>query len=274
MKKTLLLLLGLIIIGVVIFVPNGVQLAFSNNVWSTAYITHSLPAADIITVPLSPSVEHPHAWLLLAREAISDQDYERALELLQPYVPTTDPVVLETAAELLFMLKRYPEALNIWKELGMFNKLEHAASALFSQNETSMGILALRNASELQPEIYRPILIQRLLSEGDILREQDQFDEAVSSYEQIISEFPNFSEPYSRLAMAYYLQGEMEQAENALDRGMKIHPSSYSFYMTAGQIFEKSERWDRALTAYQNALEISPDSREPLLAIERISGPR
>jgi len=270
MKRILLLLLALVILVLSFIVPEGIRTAVATNMWSVSFFKNSLVGTPTIDKLFTSSATHAHAGLLQARVAMEEQDFDLALQLLEPLLPTTDPVILETYAELLFSLGQYPESFENWKGLGMYNKLEHAAGALFAQGQSDDAILALQKAYDLRPDVYKTNLLNARLNEADKLRDENHFSEAVTLYQAIIEQFPDSETPLSALAWSYSLQGENELAVSTIEKGMQIASTNYSFFMTAGRVFEQGGNWDRALDAYQAAHELSPNNQDPIVAIDRV----
>ena len=273
MKKAApFLLVAILLLGLIL--PNGIRAAIANNFWSVSFIKTYL-AEDLTPQQLSIAPKtHPHARLLQARVAMENGDHQTALQLLEPFSPTSDPAILETQAELLFIIERYPEALEIWENMGRYNKIEHAASELRGKGEVDVAILALQKAYGIRPYVYERSLINALLSKADTLRDEEQFEEAIILYQSIIDQFPEDVGAYSGLAWAYWLQGQSELAVGTMNKAMSLPSTNYRFFMSAGSLFEQSGNLEQALTAYRKALSLSPNSQDPLNAIERLTNPQ
>ena len=252
---------------------NGIRAAIANNFWSVSFVKANL--ADTLTPQqlLTAPKTHPHAKLLQARSAMESGEYQAALQLLEPFSPTSDPVVLGTQAELLFTVERYPEALEIWRKLGQYGNIEHAARILTSQNDLDMEILAWQKANEIRPDIYTPILIYAQLTKANSFREAGNYSEAISQYLAISNQFPQNEMPYSELAWAYWIQGQTDLAVATMDKAIDIPSSNVQFYMRAGGIFEQAGYLEKALYAYQKVLQIDPQRKDALQAVERITKP-
>ncbi len=244
-----------------------------NNLWSISFIKgiqgNSLTPAQLLSSPQS----HPHARLLQARVAMSEQDNALALQLMEPLLPTTDPVVLQTYAELLFTLERFPEAIDIWHRLDMFNKIEHAASVLNGAGNLEMTIYALQKAYDIRPHVYGSTLLGASLAQANILRDEGKIVEAIPLYETLIDQFPDSEKPLVELAQAYLQQGDTELAVKTTDRAILISSPNYQFYMRAGSIYEQCGFLESSLETYQKALRVCPNCQDAILAIERVSNP-
>jgi len=271
-RPIIISLIALVLLGLIL--PNGIRAAMANNFWSVSfiktYLAEALSPQQLSTAPKT----HPHAELLQARVAMENGDHQTALQLLEPFSPTSDPAILETQAELLFILERYPEALEIWENMGRYNKIEHAASALRNKGEVDMAILALQKAYGIRPYVYERSLINALLSKADKLRDEEQFEEAITLYQSIIDQFPDDVGAYSGLAWAYWFQGQSDLAVGTMNKAMSLPSTSYRFFMSAGKLFEQSGNLEEAVTAYREALSLSPNSQDPLNAIERLTNPQ
>ena len=273
MKKAApFLLVAIILLGLII--PNGIRASIANNLWSVSFIkTYLAEALTSQKFPTAPKTQ-PHAELLQARVAMENGDHQSAQQLLEPFSPTSDPALLETQAELLFIAERYPEALEIWENMGRYNKIEHAASALRNKGEVDMAILALQKAYGIRPYVYERSLINALLSKADTLRNEEQFEEAITLYQSIIDQFPDDVGAYSGLAWAYWFQDQSELAVGTMNKAMSLPSTSYRFFMSAGSLFEQSGNLEEAVTAYREALSLSPNSQDPINAIERLTNPQ
>ncbi len=271
-RPIIISLIALVLLGLIL--PNGIRAAIANNFWSMsfvkAYLAGALTSEHLSTAPES----HPHANLLQARTAMENGDYQAALRLLEPFFPTSDPTILETQAELLFTLERYPEALEIWEQLGLFNKIEHAASDLRNKGEVDMAILALQKAYGIRPHVYERSLINALLSKAETLSYEEQLLEATTLYQSVIEQFPEDVGAYSGLAWAYWLQGQSDLAVNTMNMAMSFPSPNYRFLMSAGSLFEQSGNIEEALIAYRKALSLSPNSQDPINAIESLTNPQ
>ncbi|HOE70979.1 MAG TPA: tetratricopeptide repeat protein [Brevefilum sp.] len=247
--------------------------AFENNLWSVTFVkgfkSGLLTPEQLTTAPKS----HPHARVLQARVAMSEQDDTFALQVIEALVPTNDPVTLQTYAELLFSLERYTEALDIWHSLGMYNKIEHAANALRTSGNSEMAIYALEKAYDIRPDIYARSLQYAQLERANKTRDAGQILESIPLYQAIIDQFPDYVAPYGDLALAYLEQGEPNLALSTLDKAMPKSSADYRFYMRAGNIYDQCGSFDRALEAYQKALLECSNCQDAVQAIDRLINP-
>ncbi len=272
MKKAApFIFIGILLLGLIL--PNGIRSAFTNNFWSVFFVKNhnkeALTSQQMETVPKS----HPHNKLLQARVRMENGDYQTALELLEPFSPNSDPALLQTQAELLFILERYPESLEIWRKLGQYGSLEHAARVLINDDNLNMANVAWQKAFEIRPDIYKGILISHQLMNAKNLREAGDFSAANDQYQVIIDQFPDEAEAYIGLAQSYWQQGHPDLSISTLDQAMESPSSNYRFYLSAGVLYEQSGNPEKALLAYQKALELDPENQDALQAIERLNNP-
>ncbi|NLB71958.1 MAG: tetratricopeptide repeat protein [Chloroflexi bacterium] len=264
-RKCFVLLLLIIVFGMLAF-PT-----IKNNLWSADFFRDfqkgSRSPGQFSDSPLS----HPHARVLQARVAMMDQDFDLALQMIDTLVPSTDPAVLQTYAELLFSHERYREALDIWHDLGMYNKIEHAARVFSDMEMPDYEILAWEKAFELNPDIYRRSLTNSLLFRANQLRDSGEIVKAISLYQELITNFPEDTRAYAELASAYFQTDETELALENIDQGMSLQASDFQFYMQSGSIYEQCGLYSDAVSAYQLALEIRPDHIDAAEAIDRIT---
>ena len=230
-------LLVILLVILALILPGGIRAAVANNLWSISFVKGHISERLTSQQLLASPDTHAHAGILQVRLAMANGDNQQALRLLENVTSTNDPVFLETYAELLFLMQQYHDALEIWKNLGRYNKIEHAGRWLNSNDDVDMEIIAWRKAFEIRPDIYTRILIYAELSKANNLRDSGDFSEAIPQYLSVIDEFPNDVGAYSKMARAYWQQDQADIALSTISDAMTIPSSSYRYYMCAGIIY-------------------------------------
>ena len=90
---------------------------------------------------------------------------------------------------------------------------------------------------------------QAMFMKGIILVESGKRDDAIKTFTDLTSKYPNLPEPYNNLAVLYADAGEYEKAKKALETAIKTHPSYATAHENLGDIYARmaSEAYDKAL---------------------------
>ncbi len=110
---------------------------------------------------------------------------------------------------------------------------------------------------------------------GAYLQEQGHLAEAVEQYNRVISLTSDaglLAATYANLGAAYRRLGEDENARTSYDRALQLNPNQYNAYLGLGELSEKQNRLDDAITNYSKAVELQPTDTGFLLlgrALER-----
>lgn len=218
----------------------------------------------------SPPKSHPHGSLLLARIALEEGRFEDAFALLEPEIPNTDSIIMETYAEALFLTDRYEEALEVWERLGKYIKIYYVSRIFVESNQMDNAAMAMGYAYNLRPDIYADAYANYQLDAGNILRDKADYSEADARYQAVITQFPNNARAYLELSMSQLRQGQPEGAINAADKAMEFGSTNVRHYFRVAQIYEQAGSTEKALLAYKKINSISPDNQEAMIEIERL----
>lgn len=90
---------------------------------------------------------------------------------------------------------------------------------------------------------------QAMFMKGIILVESGKRDDAIKTFTDLTSKYPNLPEPYNNLAVLYADAGEYDKAKKALETAIKTHPSYATAHENLGDIYARmaSEAYDKAL---------------------------
>jgi len=267
-----LFLVLIIFFGVLL--PKGIQAAIANNLWSVRFIKGAYTQDGVDPRTFSPSATHKHAGMLLAHQALTQEDVDLALSLLSQHPTASDRLVLNSLAQTHYLQGDYTSALEIWKNTKDAGSLNFAGIGLAEIGLIDLAIRAYEYAYQVRPseEIYRIRLVGYLLSKANELVEAGQYPEAVDAYKALITQYPEDGRAYSGLAWAYWRQGIGDQALQAIQDGWDLNSNYYPFFVTAARIYERSGLTAQALVAYQQVIAINPRFQEAIEGIERLSG--
>jgi tetratricopeptide (TPR) repeat protein len=84
---------------------------------------------------------------------------------------------------------------------------------------------------------------------GLIFTEQNKTGEAIAVFTKLTEDFPELPEPYNNLAVLYASQGQYDNAKNALEMAIRMHPSYSTAHENLGDVYAKlaSQAYGRAL---------------------------
>jgi len=196
MKPTPIILLT--IIAIILFgllLPDGIRAAVANNLWSVRFIKGAYAQDGVDPRTFSPPATHKHAGMLLANQALKQNDVPLAVEYMVPLRGASEPLVRHTIANLYFLQGQVAPAVDIWKDIGKFHTLEQA----YRQLEGDDQILALQAAYELFPQRYARPLVSALLTKAHQLSEEGQTEQAIIIYQQILKINPEQQEARTAL---------------------------------------------------------------------------
>lgn len=90
---------------------------------------------------------------------------------------------------------------------------------------------------------------QAMFMKGIIQVESGKRDDAIKTFTELTSKYPNLPEPYNNLAVLYADAGEYDKAKKALETAIKTHPSYATAHENLGDIYARmaSEAYDKAL---------------------------
>lgn len=112
-------------------------------------------------------------------------------------------------------------------------------------------LAALLTAAGCSPSLY---------DQGRQLAEEQQFDEAIDLFYQEIAAEPASARAWREIGVARYQQGDLGQAEEALNQANRIKPDARtSLYL--GLIAERRGDYDLAVRSYRTALGLNPSGQ-------------
>ena len=136
----LLVLVAIVLVVVGLFPPTPLAASVTNNLWSISYIHAAYQDDAHVQALTTPPATHAHGGLLLGIRAIQDEQYDQALQFLEPLLAKDDPIALDAYAQILFHLGETQGAIAIWQKLGNLVSLELAATQLYESGELEPAI--------------------------------------------------------------------------------------------------------------------------------------
>lgn len=165
-------------------------------------------------------------WNLKGELQLLQKDMAGAVESYKTaiHLSPLNPVRYRTAADMLFKMQRYVEAVEIldlaWTNKVQFKELNHYLSqAYFMTRDYPRALKFIKAAVLAEPDN-----VAYLNQYGICLKETGQFEEASKAYNQIIKKEPENKSALYNKAILLFTRGDKEEAIKLLDRIVKRHP--------------------------------------------------
>lgn len=244
----------LAIVGWGLIIPKGIRGAMANNAWSIANMNQFYAKTSMFHRVESPPATHAHAPIFLAIQAIAEGDIDAAEKYITPLVEVSDPLALNTYAQILFDRGDYLAAIAVWEKQANRRALVKAAGEI-AEEHPDISIEAYKSLVRIDPRKYTIDLAIRL-------RNQSRFDDTVVLLQHSIENYPDA--PHYALWIRYmgdvYVQQQKyPQAEAAYRQAMIADPTEYKAWRNLGLIYYGStDRVAEAIPLFQKLVEIDP----------------
>jgi tetratricopeptide (TPR) repeat protein len=96
-------------------------------------------------------------------------------------------------------------------------------------------------------------------NQGNTLRADGQYQEALEAYNKALSIDPNYAEAWTYKGNTLYRLGRYQEALDAVNKSLSINPDFEVTWNNKGLILQSLSRDQEALDAYNKALSINPD---------------
>ncbi|WP_138984681.1 tetratricopeptide repeat protein, partial [Crocosphaera watsonii] len=144
--------------------------------------------------------------------------------------------------QALGSLGQYQAALEAFKQA--INAIPYTASLLENEKD---------NLQEFQSSI--------LQQQSWVYRNLEKYEKALGAIDQAITLSPNNPNLYNEKSGVLYKLERYEEALGAIDQAIKLAPRA-AFYNNRGILYREQEQYDLALSDYNQALNINPQSAD------------
>ncbi|MBF0124017.1 MAG: tetratricopeptide repeat protein [Magnetococcales bacterium] len=103
---------------------------------------------------------------------------------------------------------------------------------------------------------------ETLLQQGNELKSQRKYAEAMALYEQAIAAEPQLAEAHFALATIHHGMNRLDDAKACYEKTLEHKPSHVGAYNNLGVIFGGRSNWTEAAECYRRALQYEPESAE------------
>ncbi|MFO7704073.1 MAG: response regulator [Halopseudomonas sp.] len=100
-----------------------------------------------------------------------------------------------------------------------------------------------------------------LITLGQLWLQQGKLDQALELYRSAVSQFPMLPALFDGLAAVLAAMGEPQQAQDAIEQGIKISPNSLQRQQSLGKLAKANGDFDNAVRAYRQAVDLGQNSQ-------------
>ena len=258
------------------------------NRWSLYYASEVVEPESTQDV-LAPPACHARAVFWQALAALRAGDDHRAGELLAPLASAGNRYALQLMAQTLELLGDFPGSVQAWTQAKDAPSLWKAAERAIEGSALDNAFLALSAARQLEPEngttrladflrhqrrdyATAELVLEQALASfpsshyrlewlhdlADVLRAQQQWVQAATTYQRILTINRNDVEAHVDLGFVDYEQGDVEAALAEFHKAIALNPGRGSGYLAIAQVLAREKRYADANPWFELALERDP----------------
>mgnify|MGYP001314688625 FL=1 len=139
---------------------------------------------------------------------------------------------------------------------------------LISNNKTS---------SEIEQKIWKlwsthPMdkELTLMLAKGSDAFNNNQFNEAIDIFTNVINLDPNWAEAWNKRATVLYMIGEYQKSQNDINKVLELENRHFGALAGQGLVNIKLKNYEKAIKSYEKALKIYPSMQSPEIMIKQI----
>ena len=232
-------------------------------------------AAECFAAILNSGIRVPHAHLGLARIAMDKGDLKEAERQLDTALKMA-PMYREARALRADVYRRMGDKEKAEAEFGnlagledrldladpvYYEMVEEGISSFWCQvrgnNYLKKGELNKAEEEFKKALEYQPNEASHT-SLGYVYQRQKRYEAAMDHYEQALALSPDHLGALNNMAVIYYDLGDLDQAEQVIDRALKIDPESAESWLNHGTFAKKRKNYHEAAESFQKGMNLAP----------------
>ncbi len=150
-------------------------------------------------------------------------------------------------------LKKLPQEVRSKNTSELTQQQIDTVIALYHAGQTDQALEILKKLTQLFPTAAILFNIQ-----GVCYANQQQFDVAISSYQQAVKIQPDYTEVHYNLGVAFNNVGTPTQAISSYKRALEINPDYPEAHYNLGVIYSSQRELSTAISHYQQAIKLKP----------------
>ncbi len=191
------------------------------------------------------------------------------------------------ASKIETLVEEFPKFIPGWMELGrIYRQLGYRSQALlFFEEAKKLNQNHVEARLELATEQFyfkrwseskenleallaiKPKRPKALIKLGQVYQKQQNLPKAMDCFKKVLETEPNHLNANIYLAIALREAGLFAEAEQQLQTALQHHPNEYKILMELGELQEKWQQLEKAISYYQQAADAEPSLLEPNLKI-------
>lgn len=137
---------------------------------------------------------------------------------------------------------------------------------LYSDRGSAMAADYFNGALNIEPNNVNAMYLL-----GLHYQDQEKFDKAVSSYQNIISVNPDYPHAYYNIGyIALVYQEDYDKAIEYMNKAIEVQPAFYRAYYNLGYAYELQGDYQKAREAYKKSLQIMPNFEKAVEGMNRL----
>jgi tetratricopeptide (TPR) repeat protein len=105
--------------------------------------------------------------------------------------------------------------------------------------------------------------VNTLMEQGIGEMSRRDYPSALGTFDAVIEQAPEFAEGWNKRATIHWLMGNFESSLEDIDRTLALEPRHFGALSGQGLVYSELEEWERALDAFEAALEVNPQMTGP-----------
>jgi tetratricopeptide (TPR) repeat protein len=101
--------------------------------------------------------------------------------------------------------------------------------------------------------------VDRLMVKGVEAMSEQNFDEALTAFDELVRLAPDFAEGWNKRATLHYVMGELAASLADIDRTLKLEPRHFGALSGRGLVYIALGKEEPALAAFEAALAVYPN---------------
>jgi tetratricopeptide (TPR) repeat protein len=263
-----------------------------DNHWSIDFLGKRLNS-NSENLKIDPPEHHQRAKFWLAEQVLEEGDVEGALFYLQQSSGKETYFNYHTIGKINSKREDFEAAIQTWSQIKDYQSLDTLARQSEAKNDFKTALNAYQSAAKANLKLgalpfanflsntlgdynsAKKILFQALqtysvthsrnlwlLKLGDILQQEESWEEARLLYQKILAENPSDYNSYIELGWIYYEMGYgFETAKGEFEKAIKLDPHDGLGYFAMGQIFAEEGRYSEADKWFELATKYNPKKK-------------
>ncbi len=109
-----------------------------------------------------------------------------------------------------------------------------------------------------------------MLSKGSELVKNNQLNEAINIFNDVIELDPNWAEAWNKRATVLYLIGEFQKSQNDIDKVLQLEERHFGALAGQGLVNIQLKNYEKAIESYEKAHNLYPSMKSPQIMIKKI----